>query len=143
MLRQVDDPESNQPQPGLSRLDALVAGVSAAGLPTTIATTGQPPSTLPPAVDLAAYRIVQEALTNSIRHAGPATATVQINYDQREISLQISDTGRGPAPSTPAGGHGLIGMRERAAAVGGALHAGPGHGGGFHVTAHLPLKATR
>ncbi|WP_163567023.1 sensor histidine kinase [Fodinicola feengrottensis] len=77
MLRQVDDPESNQPQPGLSRLDALVAGVSAAGLPTTIATTGQPPSTLPPAVDLAAYRIVQEALTNSIRHAGPATATVQ------------------------------------------------------------------
>jgi signal transduction histidine kinase len=143
VLRQVDDPQSNQPQPGLSRLDALVAGVSAAGLPTTIVSVGCPPDALPPAIDLAAYRIVQESLTNSIRHAGPATATVRISYDQREISLQITDTGWGPASSSPSGGHGLIGMRERAAAGGGDLDAGPARGGGFQVTAHLPLAAAR
>jgi signal transduction histidine kinase len=141
ILRQVDDPESNQPQPGLSRLDALVAGVSAAGLPTTILTTGQPPNVLPPAVDLAAYRIVQESLTNSIRHAGPATATVQIRYDPREVTLRVTDTGRGPAPSAASGGHGLAGMRERAAAVGGDLDTGQARGGGFQVTARLPLRA--
>lgn len=143
VLRQVDDPESNQPQPGLSRLNALVAGVSAAGLPTTIVTTGQPPNVLPPAVDLAAYRIVQESLTNSIRHAGPATASVQISYAQREIRLRITDTGCGPASSDTSGGHGLIGMRERAAAVGGGLDVGRARSGGFQVTAHLPLKAAR
>ncbi|RCG29824.1 sensor histidine kinase [Sphaerisporangium album] len=143
VLRQVDDPESNQPQPGLSRLHALVAGVSAAGLPTTIVTTGHPPDVLPPAIDLAAYRIVQESLTNSIRHAGPATAIVQISYDQREISLQITGTGWGPGSSTPSSGHGLIGMRERAAAVGGDLDVRQAPGGGFQVTAHIPLKAAR
>jgi len=143
VLRQVDDPESNQPQPGLSRLDALVAGVTAAGLPTTIVTTGQPHGGLPPAVDLAAYRIVQESLTNSIRHAGPATATVQVRYDPREISLRITDTGCGPGSPAASGGHGLIGMRERAAAVGGDLDAGQAPSGGFQVTVHLPLKAAR
>jgi signal transduction histidine kinase len=140
VLRQVDDPDSNQPQPGLNRLDALVAGVSAAGLPTSVVTSGPAPTVLPPAVDLAAYRIVQESLTNSIRHAGPATAIVHITYRQRSIDLNITDTGNSVPDVPRSGGHGLIGMRERAVAVGGALDAGPCNGGGFQVTAHLPLQ---
>jgi signal transduction histidine kinase len=141
VLRQVDDPDGNQPQPGLARLDALVTGVTAAGLPTTVVTTGQPSRVLPPAIDLAAYRIVQESLTNAIRHAGPATATVHIGYGHRELCLHVTDTGSGP-PSTPAAssGHGLIGMRERASATGGTLEFGPGRNGGFEVTARFPLE---
>ena len=143
VLRQVDDPDSNQPQPGLARLDALVAGVIAAGLPTAVVTSGRPPSALPPAVDLAAYRIVQESLTNAIRHAGPATATVEITYGDREVNLRVTDTGWGPPASWPASGHGVIGMRERAAAAGGRLDIGKAHTGGFEVTARLPLESVR
>jgi signal transduction histidine kinase len=140
VLRQVDDAESNQPQPGLGRLDALVAGVGAAGLPTTVVTTGCPPVVLPPAVDLAAYRIIQESLTNVIRHAGPATATVHISYGSGEVGLRITDTGAGPpATTTTSGGHGLVGMRERAVAAGGDLAAGRTRGGGFQVSARLPI----
>ncbi|MFI9387447.1 histidine kinase [Kutzneria sp. NPDC052558] len=141
VLRQVDAPDSTQPQPGLARLDALVAGVIAAGLPTAVVTTGEPPAALPPAVDLAAYRIVQESLTNAIRHAGPATATVEITYGRREVSLRVTDTGWGPPTSWPTTGHGVIGMRERAAAAGGQLGVGRAHTGGFEVTAHLPLES--
>ncbi|REH47016.1 signal transduction histidine kinase [Kutzneria buriramensis] len=148
VLRQVDEPDSNQPQPGLSRLDALVAGVIAAGLPTAVVTTGQPPVVLPPAVDLAAYRIVQESLTNAIRHAGPATATVEIGYGAREVTLRVTDTGWGPPVSWPSGeppasGHGVIGMQERAAAAGGTLDVGRARAGGFEVTARLPLEVAR
>ncbi|MBM9506585.1 sensor histidine kinase [Actinacidiphila acididurans] len=137
VLRQADDPESNQPQPGLARLDALVAGVSAAGLPTEVVVTGRRCS-LAPAVDLAAYRIVQESLTNAVRHAGPATATVHITYNHHDVRLRITDTGHGPSAAFPSAGHGLIGMRERAAAAGGSLSAGPATNGGFEVTALLP-----
>ncbi|NUS53862.1 MAG: sensor histidine kinase [Streptomycetaceae bacterium] len=143
VLRQADDPDSNQPQPGLSRLDALVAGVTAAGLPTEIVITGQAPAVLPAAVDLAVYRIVQESLTNSIRHAGPAHATVRISYEHREVHIRVTDTGWGPQSAATAGGHGLVGMRERATAVGGDLEFGPASGGGFAVTARLPLGGTR
>jgi signal transduction histidine kinase len=139
VLRQADDPDTNQPQPGMARMDALVAGVIAAGLPTSLVTTGHSPSALPPAVDLATYRIVQESLTNAIRHAGPATATVEINYGDRELCLRITDTGWGPSDTPTADGHGLIGMRERAAAVGGRLDVGRASGGGFAVTARIPL----
>jgi signal transduction histidine kinase len=143
VLRQADDPDSTQPQPGLGRLNALVAGVTAAGLPTTVVTTGHPPRTLPPTVDLAAYRIAQESLTNAIRHAGPATATVHVTYSPREVCLRITDTGAGPPVTTQtAAGHGLIGMRERASATGGSLQTGRAAGGGFEVTAHLPLEPT-
>jgi signal transduction histidine kinase len=128
VLRQADDVDSNQPQPGLARLDALVAGVTAA--------------TLPPAVDLAAYRIVQESLTNAIRHAGPATAIVHITYGPNELSLHITDTGWGPPATPTTGGHGVLGMRERAVASGGELDAGPAHDGGFEVTARLPVGST-
>jgi signal transduction histidine kinase len=137
VLRQADDPESNQPQPGLARLDALVAGVSAAGLPTEVVVAGRR-CPLAPAVDLAAYRIVQESLTNAIRHAGPATATVHITYNHHDVRLRITDTGHGPSAAFPSAGHGLIGMRERAAAAGGSLSAGPATNGGFEVTALLP-----
>jgi signal transduction histidine kinase len=140
VLRQADDPDPNQPQPGLARLDALVAGVTAAGLPTTVVTDGQPPCALPPAADLAAYRIIQESLTNAIRHAGPATATVQLSYTRRELRLSVTDTGWGPPAAPAPGGHGLTGMRERAAAAGGDLITGRAPGGGFEVTARLPLE---
>ncbi|MEU5380225.1 sensor histidine kinase [Streptomyces sp. NPDC005968] len=139
VLRQADDPESNQPQPGLARLDPLVAGVSAAGLPTRIVSTGHP-RPLAPAVDLAAYRIVQESLTNAIRHAGPATAVVRISYNHSDVRLCITDTGRGPSATYPSTGHGLIGMRERAAAAGGSLTAGPAGNGGFEVNVLLPME---
>ena len=139
VLRQADESEPNQPQPSLARLDALVAGVTAAGLPTTVVATGRPPRPLPPAVDLAAYRIVQESLTNAIRHAGPATATVHIGYDQDTVSLRITDTGSRPPATARTDGHGLIGMRERAASIGGTLATGRTPAGGFEVLACLPL----
>jgi len=104
------------------------------------------PEELPPlgaATEVAAYRIVQESLTNSIRHAGPATATVKISYRPHGIELQISDTGRGLVSTSATHGHGLIGMRERAAAVGGVLDVGPRGGGGFQVIARLPLEVAR
>ena len=90
-------------------------------------------------MDLAAYRIIQESLTNAIRHAGPATATVSLTYGAADLRIEISDTGRGAVVGPAAGtGHGLTGMRERAAAVGGTVQAGPGETGGFRVTARLP-----
>jgi signal transduction histidine kinase len=138
VLRQADDADPTQPAPGLAHLDALIAGAGQAGLPTTLTTAG-PARPLPPEVDLAAYRIIQESLTNTIRHAGPATATVSLGYGADDLRIEVTDTGRGAAPD-PAGstGHGLTGMRERAAAVGGTVQAGPGDGGGFRVVARLP-----
>ena len=94
---------------------------------------------LPSAVDLAAYRIIQESLTNTIRHAGPATAAVSLGYAHDELRIDVTDTGRGHPAITGNGGHGLAGMRERAAAVGGTVEAGPGAAGGFRVAARLPL----
>jgi signal transduction histidine kinase len=98
---------------------------------------------LPPAVDRAAYRIVQEALTNALRHAGPASATVTVSYEPARLVVEVLDDGRGPAPrpaeTEPGGGHGIGGMRERALALGGALDVGPGPHGGFRVRAALPV----
>ncbi len=142
VLRQVDDTDASEPQPGLGRLAALAAGASAAGLATTVVTNGHLGRTLPPAIDVAAYRIVQESLTNAIRHAGPATATVDVAYDDQELCVRVTDTGCGPRTVTTSG-HGLLGMRERAEAAGGSLVAGASHGGGFQVTARLPLRSRR
>jgi signal transduction histidine kinase len=109
--------------------------------------TGEPVP-LPAAVDLAAYRIVQESLTNAIRHAGPATAAVSLGDGHDELRIDVTDTGHGPATGQDNqgagenGGHGLAGMRERAATVGGALEAGPGPAGGFRVAARMPLNGT-
>jgi signal transduction histidine kinase len=140
VLRQADDSDSVQPAPGLAQLDALVEGARRAGLPITLAVAGEP-FPLPAAVDLAAYRIVQESLTNAIRHAGPADATVKLRYQPDEITIDVTDTGTGSGPGAAGGtaGHGQAGMRERAAAVGGTVQTGPRPGGGYQVMARLPV----
>jgi signal transduction histidine kinase len=128
---------TRRPAPGLGQLDALVAAMAEGGLPVQVAVTGRRTS-LPAAVDAAAYRIAQESLTNVVRHAGPASATVRVDYQPAALVLEIADTGGGQAPARPAGS-GIAGMRERAAAVGGTLQAGPSAAGGFLVRACLPL----
>jgi signal transduction histidine kinase len=139
VLRQADDADPVQPAPGTAQLDALIEGARRSGLQTTLTVSGEP-YPLPAAVDLAAYRIVQESLTNVIRHAGPASAAVSLAYHDDELRVDVSDTGHGPhASSTGTPGHGLAGMRERAAAVGGSVQAGPRPGGGFLVAARLPI----
>jgi signal transduction histidine kinase len=139
VLRQADEGDPTQPAPGLAQLDTLITNASSAGPPVTLRRSGQP-GDLPPAVDLAAYRIVQESLTNVIKHAGPtATATVELDFAGHEVRVAVTDTGVGLVPGIMgAGGHGLIGMRERAASVGGTLETGPGPGGGYRVVAVLP-----
>jgi signal transduction histidine kinase len=98
------------------------------------------PGGLAPAVDLAAYRIVQEALTNVLRHAGPATVMVRLAYDEDRLTVQVDDDGHGAAAGWPSvGGNGLVGMRERLTELGGRLEAGPRPAGGFRVLATLPL----
>jgi signal transduction histidine kinase len=125
---------------GLSRLDGLVARARTSGLPVTVTVTGmQRP--LPAEADQAAYRIVQEALTNVSRHAGPACASVHLHYAPDALSIQVDDDGKG-ADTPPSGpGLGLVGMAERVSALGGRLEAGPQAGGGFRVRAELPARA--
>ncbi|PMR58693.1 two-component sensor histidine kinase [Verrucosispora sp. ts21] len=128
------------PVPGLAQLPQLRDRLAGAGLPVTVETTGEP-STLPVAVDLAAYRVVQEALTNVLRHAGPATATVRIDHRPEGIVVEVTDTGRGPVPEGAGGhGYGLAGMRERVVALGGTFRTGAASGGGFQVYATLPVE---
>ena len=93
---------------------------------------------LPPGVDLSAYRIVQEGLTNALKHAGPARAEVLVRYGDRDLELEVSDDGRGRGDAANGDGHGLVGMRERVALYGGQLDAGPRPGGGFGLRARLP-----
>jgi signal transduction histidine kinase len=126
-----------QPAPGLIDLDRLVADLDGAGLPVTLTIDGARDD-VPPGVDLTAYRIVQEALTNVLKHAGPAQATVAIDYLPGKIHLAIADNGRGVNGRASEGGHGLVGMRERVGVYGGTLSAGPASGGGFRVVAELP-----
>ena len=127
---------------GLGQLDSLVARARAAGLPVTVTVTGTK-RPLPPEVDQAAYRIVQEALTNVTRHAGPARASVHLHYTPQTLAVQVDDDGTGTLPGARAVGHGLglMGMRERVSALGGRLHAGPQESGGFQVHAELPAQA--
>lgn len=126
------------PLPGLAQLEDLVAAMTGGGLSVDLAVEGER-NHLPAAADLAAYRIVQESLTNAARHAGPATATVRVSYEHGAVALEITDDGQGRSTVAPdPGGHGIAGMRERAAALGGTLEAGPRAGGGFRVHARLP-----
>jgi signal transduction histidine kinase len=126
---------------GLCQLDSLVARARAAGLPVTVTVTGEE-RPLPPGVDQAAYRIVQEALTNVSRHAGQARASVRLQYTPDALTVQVDDDGDGGGGTRPAGpGLGLVGMRERVSALGGRLQAGPQDGGGFQVRAELPVRA--
>ena len=141
VLRQADEEPPRAPTPGLADLDDLVRRTEAAGLAVRLHVDGTP-RPLPAGVDLAAYRIVQEALTNVARHAGPATATVTVGYGDDELTVGVHDDGRGGSAThgaTSGGGNGIPGMRERAAALGGRLEAGPRPGGGFRVQARLPL----
>ena len=124
------------PQPGLGELDDLLERARGAGVGIDLAVEGEPRA-LAQSVDLSAYRIVQEALTNVVKHAGRAHTTVTLGYRPDALELTIADTGDTPARPT-AGGHGLIGMRERAALFGGTLSAGPRDGRGFEVRASLP-----
>lgn len=137
VLRHAEDGDETAPTPGLGQLDVLVDGAARSGVPTRVEVTG-PARDLPPEVDLAAYRIIQESLTNTIRHAGPARATICLRYQPDRLEVQVSDDGHGPATAAP-GGFGLVGMRERASTVGGTLQTGAGPGGGFQVAARLPL----
>jgi signal transduction histidine kinase len=143
LLRQSGDPEApTEPAPGLDRLDELVGTFRSAGLHVEVARADQG-TTLPAAVDLAAYRIIQEALTNVQKHAGAeAKAEVSVVHVGPHIEITVLDDGTGEAelPSS-GGGHGLLGMRERVTALRGTLTTGPRYGGGFRVHAILPLKA--
>jgi signal transduction histidine kinase len=135
------DVAQRQPQPGLQQLnDLLDEARDAAGAATRLIVSGSP-VTLDPGVELAAYRIIQEALTNARRHAPGTAVDVELHYTDDDLRLRVRDNGPGPPPTAPAGGHGLSGMRERAAAVGGELRAGPAAVGGFLVEARLPAKA--
>jgi signal transduction histidine kinase len=146
VLRQGDEGSTlSDRAAGLDRLPALLAAVRAAGLAVAVRTEGAPVP-LPSTVDHSGYRILQEALTNVLRHAGPdASATVHIGYASDAVTLEVVDDGAGCDPVTtgPAstGGHGVAGMRERAATLGGQLQAGPGPDGGYRVHAVLPLAS--
>jgi signal transduction histidine kinase len=142
LLNVLHDPDEETrlaPQPGIGELDALAASVRAAGLPVNLVVTGDPAG-LPAVADVSVYRIVQEALTNVIKHAGPARADVTIGCAQEAVTIEVTDNGTGePGHQAPAGGHGLAGMRARAAVFRGELRAGPRPGGGYAVHARLPL----
>ena len=147
VLRQEDEPRGDlAPVPGLADLDSLLAEVAKAGLAVKLQVNGTRPP-LPAGVDLSAYRIVQEALTNVVKHAGSARAQVMVGYGDQDVTVEVTDDGRGAVTSAGDGrvgtGHGLIGMRERVQAFGGDLEVGPRPGGGFRVAARLPLAAER
>jgi signal transduction histidine kinase len=127
------------PEPGLAELRALIERCDRAGLHVELAVDGKPGPALPPGIDLAAYRVVQEALTNTIKHSGgPARARVTIRYTPRALELEVSDDGL--APTNEGGnGHGLLGIRERVTMYGGEVQAGPHPAGGYAVRARFPL----
>jgi signal transduction histidine kinase len=144
------------PQPGVARIPALLARVCEIGMPAEL-TVDAPPGTspaLPPGIDLAAYRVVQEALTNVMKHAGPVRTTVRLQYRPRDLLITVSDDGpppgsapaaaagpgAGPGSGSVSGGRGLIGLRERIAVYGGELDAGPRPGGGWRLTVRIPLE---
>jgi signal transduction histidine kinase len=127
--------------PGLAAVPALVAATDVDGLTVTLDVAGSPPA-VPPAVDVAGYRIVQEALANVVRHAAASTAGVRIAYEPDAVAITVADDGRGgPATAATTGGTGLASMRERAGALGGSVATGPATGGGFEVRAVLPYGA--
>lgn len=139
-----DDPAASadlSPQPGLGRLDALVEGVRQAGLPVEVTVRGKRRA-VPPGVELAAYRVVQEALTNTVKHAGGADAAVTVEYAPDQLRVEVTDTGGRPTGAAATGnGRGLLGLRERLAVYGGTLHTGPRPRGGYRVTALIPLES--
>jgi signal transduction histidine kinase len=140
LLRQPDSPDelTTEPAPGLDRLPDLIASFTAAGLSVYPWIEGEAPD-LPATIDLTAYRIVQEALTNVSKHAVDATASVRLTFADAGLRIEVTDTGTGQNLTAAGTGHGLLGMRERALSVGGTFSAGPGRHGGFQVLAKLPV----
>lgn len=140
VLRREGEEATLEPQPGLDDLGGLVEQARAGGLEVEIVVEGER-RPLAPGVDLSAYRIVQEALTNTIKHAGGVRTRITVRHGERELELEVSDDGPGPSANgaKSGSGHGLVGMRERVASLGGELHTGPGPDGGFIVRASLPL----
>jgi signal transduction histidine kinase len=126
------------PQPSMRAVDVLVGTVREAGLPVELAVVGAPVE-LPPGVDLAAYRVIQEALTNALKYAGPASAWVTVRWKEGELEVEIANDGRSELAGDGSG-HGLVGLRERVSLVGGSIESGPRDGGGFVVKAHLPYR---
>jgi signal transduction histidine kinase len=143
ILRQDGERAPRSPTSSLDRVEELIGQARAAGLEVTLTTEGRS-RPLPFGVDVAAFRIVQEALTNVARHAGPSKATVRIDYREDDLVVEVEDDGRGaPAANADGAGKGIVGMRERAAALGGELQAGPRVEGGFRVRARLPVEVGR
>lgn len=138
VLRPEAEPDGLGPQPGLADIPRLVGQFKGAGLDVSLTMVGVQ-TDLPARVDLSAYRIVQEALTNALKHAGPSVRTeVRLSTDNHEVAIEVLDNGHG-ATILPGSGHGIAGMRERAVLLGGSLDAGPRPGGGFRVVARLPI----
>jgi signal transduction histidine kinase len=143
LLRSDREPNALTPPPGIDQLDRLIDDVRQAGLCVDARVEGKP-VVLPPAVDLSGYRIVQEALTNVLKHAGPVPTTVVVRYDDDRLDIEVSNAGPVVPSSTPTmGGHGLEGMRERVALLGGSFEARPRSSGGFAVVASMPTQGTR
>jgi signal transduction histidine kinase len=137
------EPGSQAPQPGIAQLGRLIEESRASGLPVEMTVQGEPVE-VSAGVDLVVYRVVQEALTNARKHAGPSLSkvAVRLRYEGDSLEAQVTDDGQGPGArpgGEPGGGHGLVGMRERVAAYGGKLRTGPRPGGGFEVVATLPI----
>ena len=138
VLRSDGAPATLAPQPGLDQLPRLVADMRGAGVPVEVQVEGSP-TPLPPGVDLTAYRVVQEALTNCRKHGGGAPARVLIRYEAHRVDVCVDDDGTA-SPPDGSGGYGLIGMRERVSVFGGTLQVGPRPGGGFSLHASLPVR---
>jgi signal transduction histidine kinase len=139
VLQPGEDEHELRPPPELSQLEELVERAGTGGMPVELEIEGER-RPLPAGLELSAYRIVQEALTNVRRHAGDASATVVVRYEPFALAISVKDDGRGPGRGSPLGrGHGLIGIRERAALHGGEVHIGAREGGGFTVYARLPV----
>ena len=139
MLRETDD-ASREPQPGLNTLDALVTQVRGAGLPVVLEVEGEPVA-LAPGVELSAYRVVQEGLTNVLKHARASRACVRVRYQGDAVEIDVEDDGASGPPPREHSGHGLLGMRERVELYGGDLESGRGPGGGWLLRARLPVGA--
>jgi signal transduction histidine kinase len=137
IMRDDAEPAARAPQPGLGTLPELVEQVRQSGLPVELTVEGTPVK-LPAGVDLSAYRIVQEALTNTLKHAGPAHAWVAVRYAGEDVEIEVANDGMTNGEND-GGGHGLVGMRERVALCGGELQSGPRPGGGFRIAARLPV----
>jgi signal transduction histidine kinase len=138
VLRRPEEAPALAPQPSLEQIETLVEHTREAGLPVDLRIEGKPVQ-LPPGVDLTAYRLVQEALTNTMKHARASSAEVVVRYGDGDVELTISDDGVGGADGD-SGGHGLVGMRERVSVYGGELEAGPRADGGFRLRARLPIS---